>query len=161
MVPDTNTGRGPKHLLKSTPVRLSRLRTGQQEVNGTSSMKGGFAQCCPILCHNMAFSTWRCSSINKSFLLIEQTFSSLLPPAHHISMPTNIMQLRCGNPIVDKLARKRFFSRKTPTITDQAQKSLDILFWLSINQNPVLMMFCLFQCSNPFMKLNRKKEFFN
>ena len=97
MFPDTNTGRGPTHLLKSTSKCLSRLRIRQQELPGTSSMKGGFVQSWAHLGHNMVFSTWGCSSINKS-QNPAQTVPSLLTPARYISIPTNIMLIPGGNP---------------------------------------------------------------
>ena len=49
MILDTSAGRGPTYLLKSTPKRLSRLRTGQQEVPGTSSKLEALCNPGPIL----------------------------------------------------------------------------------------------------------------
>ena len=42
MILDTSAGRGAPYLLKSTPTCLIRLRTGQQEVPGISSINRGF-----------------------------------------------------------------------------------------------------------------------
>ena len=49
MIPDTSVGWGPTYLLNSTPKRLSRLRTGQQEVPGTSSKSEALCNPGPIL----------------------------------------------------------------------------------------------------------------
>ena len=78
MIPDTSAGRGSTHLLKSRPKRLSWLRTGLQEVNGTSRMNGGFVQSWAHLGHN------KVSALGDALLQINSslTVSSLLYPTY-------------------------------------------------------------------------------
>ena len=49
MIPDTSAGLGPTYFLKSTPKGLSRTRTRQQEVLGTSSKLEALCNPGPIL----------------------------------------------------------------------------------------------------------------
>ena len=126
MIPDTSAGRGPTYLLKSTPKRLSRLRTGQQEVPGTSSMSW---RLCAIL-----GPSWSQHGFQHLAMLFYQqesksctdspkpiTSDSLYIHAYKYYATTG------RQPIVDKLARKRFFSPKTPIKTNQAQKNYPII----------------------------------
>ena len=100
MVLDTNAGRGPTHLLKFTPKSLSRLRTEQQEVSGTSSKQEGFAQWWTYPLSQHGFQALAMLFYQQSRNTAE-TASSILPPAHYISMPTKHYATTKRQPIVD------------------------------------------------------------
>ena len=121
MIPDTSAGRGSTYILKSTPKCLNRLRTGQQKVTGTSSMNRSFVQSWAHLGHNMVFSTWRCSSINKSrnpAIEINKSPKHIISDSLYIN-GSKYYATTGRQPIVDKLAKKGFFSPKTPVKADQ------------------------------------------
>ena len=82
--------------------------------------------------HNMVFSTWLCSSINKR-RNSTQTVPSLLSLTHIIFMTINVIKLREAT-LVDKLARTRVIQTKN---SRQNQPSPEEL---SINQNPIRML---------------------
>ena len=112
MIPDASVGQGSTHLLKSTPKHLSQLTTGQQGVPGTFSMNGDFLQSWAYLGHNLVMLFYQqesksCTDSPKSI-----TPDSLYIDAYNYYATTG------KQPVVDKLAKKRFFSPKTPVKTD-------------------------------------------
>ena len=127
MIPDTSAGRGPTYLLKSTPKHLSRLRTGQQEVPGTSSRNGSFAQSLTFLGHNMVFRTRQYSIPHYPHYQQEsKSYTDSLRPITSDSLYIHANKyhaITARKPIVHKIARKRFFSPKTPVKIHQAQKN--------------------------------------
>ena len=105
MFPDISAGRGSTCLIKSTPKRLNWLRTELQGVPGTSSMN--FVK---FLAHrgfqNLAMLFYQQESKSCTDSLKPITSDLLCIHAYKFYAITGMQ------PIIDKLARKRFFCPK-------------------------------------------------
>ena len=117
MIPDASVGQGSTHLLKSTPKHLSQLTTGQQGVPGTFSMNGDFLQSWAYLGHNLVMLFYQQESKSCTDNLKTVTCNLLYIQAckYHDS--------KGRRSTANKLARKRFFSPKTPTKIHQTQEN--------------------------------------
>ena len=112
---------GDKHIFSS-------LRTGQQGVPWTFSRKGGFAHCLTYSLSQQGFQHlamlfYQQKSKSRTDILRSITSYSLYIHAYKYYATIG----GGGQPIVDKLGRKRLFSLKTPIKTDQAQKNCPLI----------------------------------